>query len=153
MDSVRSFRQVLSTISTRSCSTFFAVGLPGQLSVSFVPRYNRLDNVSDSLLELFFVNYYEVCLICFHSQWQFSAEAPFYQHAVKTVRGFLASFPWVPCGPWFAWFLVPLDSEQRIRTFRWTDTRYFCSESCNAKTKLQCQTTRKKKLLCEHVQS
>lgn len=94
MNSVRSFRQVSSTTFARSCSTSFAhVALPGQPSVSLVPRYNRLDDVPDSLLALFFVNYYQICLIYFHSRCQVSAAVFWYQRAVKTVRDFLAGFP------------------------------------------------------------
>jgi len=132
----RRFGKVFSTTFTLSCSTSFAAALFGQPSVSFVPRCNRLDDVSGSLLALFFVNYNQVCLIFFHSWWKLWAEVCVYQRAVNTVRGFLASFPWVPRWPLLAWFPVLFESEQLIRSFRLTDTRYFCSKSCNAKTTL-----------------
>lgn len=69
MVSVQSFRQVSSTTFSPNCSTSFAhVALPRQPSVSLIPGYNRFDDVPDSLLSLFFIDYYQICLIYFHSR-------------------------------------------------------------------------------------
>lgn len=117
------------TISCRNYLTSFAViPHPHHLSISLVPRYNCLDHVL-GLFTRFFIEYYQICLIFFHSLRQVSAATMLYQHTVGAVLG----FPWIPCScTRLAGFLMPPDFEHsgRAVTFRFTHTCYFSSKNC-----------------------